>query len=81
MIVANRIDPARAKSLIEAGEAVVLDVTSSLVWPVVGHRIPGAVRIPPEPIIRGIKSARPASELLPQFGPLPKDKEIVAYCT
>jgi rhodanese-related sulfurtransferase len=81
MIVANRIDPVRARSLIDAGEAVVLDVTSSLVWPVVGHTIPGAKRIPPEPIIRGIKSARPASELLAQFGELPKDKEIIAYCT
>lgn len=81
MIVANRIDPARAKSLIDAGEAIVLDVTSSLVWPVVGHRIPGAIRIPPEPIISGIKAARPAPGLLAQFGDLPKDKEIVAYCT
>ncbi|TMF53366.1 MAG: rhodanese-like domain-containing protein [Chloroflexi bacterium] len=81
MIVANRIDAARAKSLIDAGEAVVLDVTSSLVWPVVGHTIPGAKRIAPEAIIRGIKLARPAPELLAQFGELPKDKEIVAYCT
>ena len=81
MIVANRIDPARAKSLIDAGQAVVLDVTSSLVWPVVGHTIPGAKRIPPEPIINGIKSARPAPGLLAQLGDLPKDKEIVAYCT
>ncbi len=81
MIVANRIDPARARALIDAGDTVVLEVTSSLVWPVVGHRIPGAIRIPPEPIIRGIKSARPASELLAHFGSLPKGKEIVAYCT
>ncbi len=81
MIVANRIDPARAKSLIDAKEAIVLDVTSSLVWPVVGHLIPGAIRIPPEPIIAGIRSARPAPALLAQLGPLPKDKEIVAYCT
>lgn len=81
MIVGNRIDPARARALIDAGKAVVLDVTSSLVWPMVGHFIPGSIRIAPEPITAGLRQARPASEILSHFAALPKDKEIIAYCT
>jgi rhodanese-related sulfurtransferase len=81
MIVAPRIDPATARAKFDAGEAVPLDVTSSLVYPAVTHRIPGAIRIAPEPIIRAMESARPAAEVLNHFGGLPDDREIVAYCT
>ena len=81
MILAPRIDPATAKAKLDAGEAVALDVTSSLVYPAVGHKIPGAIRIPPEPIIRGLQAARPAAEIARYFESLPPDREIIAYCT
>ena len=81
MIMSPRVDPTAAKAKFDAGEAVPLDVTSSLVYPAVSHRIPGAIRIPPEPIIRGLQAARPASEILRHFESLPADREIIAYCT
>lgn len=81
MMIAPRIDPAAAKAKFDAGEAVPLDVTSSLVYPAVSHRIPGAIRIPPEPIIRGIQAARPAAEIMRHFESLPANREIIAYCT
>jgi rhodanese-related sulfurtransferase len=80
-MIGLRIDPAAAKAKLDAGEAVALDVTSSLVYPAVSHRIPGSTRLPPEPIIRGIQAARPAAELLKLFDGIPADREIVAYCT
>jgi rhodanese-related sulfurtransferase len=81
MMIAPRIDPAAAKAKFNAGEAVPLDVTSSLVYPAVSHRIPGAIRIPPEPIIRGLQAARPVAEILRHFESVPADREIIAYCT
>jgi rhodanese-related sulfurtransferase len=81
MILAPRVDPAAAKAKFDAGEAVPLDVTSSLVYPAISHRIPGAIRIAPEPIIRGLNAARPAAEILKHLDALPADREIVAYCT
>ena len=81
MILAPRIDPASAKAKLDAGEAVALDVTSSLVYPAVSHKIPGAIRIAPEAIIRGLQSARPAAEIARYFESLPADREIIAYCT
>jgi hypothetical protein len=47
----------------------------------VGHRIPRAIRIAPEPITRGIQALRPAAEILQHFTALPADKEVIAYCT
>jgi rhodanese-related sulfurtransferase len=81
MMIAPRIDPAAAKAKFDAGEAIPLDVTSALVYPAVSHRIPGAIRIPPEPIIRGLQAARPVSEILRHFESLPTDREVIAYCT
>jgi Rhodanese-like domain len=81
MILAPRLDPATAKSRFDSGRAVPLDVTSSLVYPAIGHRIPGAIRIPPEPIIRGLNSARPVSEIMKTLESLPADREVIAYCT
>jgi rhodanese-related sulfurtransferase len=81
MMIAPRIDPAAAKAKLDAGEAVALDVTSSLVYPAVSHRIPGAIRIPPEPIIRGLQAARPAAEIAKHFESVPPDREVIAYCT
>jgi rhodanese-related sulfurtransferase len=81
MMIAPRIDPAAARAKFDAGEAVPLDVTSSLVYPAVSHRIPGAIRIPPEPIIRGLQAARPMAEILRHFESLPAHRQIIAYCT
>ena len=81
MVMAPRIDPAAARAKFDSGEAVPLDVTSSLVYPAVSHRIPGAIRIPPEPIVRGLQAARPVAEILRHLESLPADREIIAYCT
>ena len=81
MMIAPRLDPAAAKVKLDAGEAVALDVTSSLVYPAVSHRIPGAIRLPPEPIIRGLQAARPAAEIAKYFESVPPDREVIAYCT
>jgi rhodanese-related sulfurtransferase len=81
MMIAPRIDPAAAKAKLDAGHAVALDVTSSLVYPAVSHRIPGAIRIPPEPIVRGLQAARPAAEIAKYFESVPPDREVLAYCT
>jgi rhodanese-related sulfurtransferase len=81
MMSAPRIDPGAAKAKLDAGDAVALDVTSSLVYPAVSHRIPGAIRIPPEPVIRGLQAARPAAEIAKYFESVPPDREVIAYCT
>jgi rhodanese-related sulfurtransferase len=52
----------------DAGEAVILDVVASHVWPSMTRTILGSIRIPPE-------------EVGKRFGELPHDKTIVAYCT
>jgi rhodanese-related sulfurtransferase len=80
-MIGVRIDPHLAKARLDAGEAATLDVTSALVWPAVNHSIPGSVRILPEPILRALDQARPASEILSLFAALPEGKEIIAYCT
>jgi hypothetical protein len=81
MTIAPRIDAATAKAKLDSGEAVALDVTSSLVYPAVSHRLPGAIRIPPEPIIRGLQAARPLAEINRYFESVPPDRDVIAYCT
>jgi 3-mercaptopyruvate sulfurtransferase SseA len=51
------------------------------VYPAVSHRIPGAIRTPPEPIIGGLQAARPAAEIAKYFESVPPDREVIAYCT
>lgn len=80
-MIGVRIDPAAAKAKLDSGEAIALDVTSSLVWPAVGHRIPKAIRVAPEPVIRGIQALRSTADILQNFAALPADKEVIAYCT
>jgi rhodanese-related sulfurtransferase len=63
-----RISPPDAMRLVDAGEAIVLDVVASGVWESLDEAVPGAVRIPPE-------------EIGQRFGELPREKAIVAYCT
>ena len=67
-VVGPRIDAAEAKAMSEAGEAIILDVVASHVWPAMTRTIQGSIRIPPE-------------ELSERFGELPRDKTIIAYCT
>src|SRR5207245_801600 len=43
MMIAPRVDVASAKTKLDSDEAVALDVTSSLVYPAVSHKIPGAI--------------------------------------
>ncbi|HEY9286675.1 MAG TPA: hypothetical protein VIT43_01495 [Candidatus Dormibacteraeota bacterium] len=81
MTIAPRIDPAAARQKIDAGVAVALDVTSSLVYPAVTRRIPNSIRIAPEPIIRALNAARPMAEVAQHLGAVPPDREIIAYCT
>ncbi len=81
MTIAPRIDPAAARQKIETGEAVPLDVTSSLVYPAVTRRIPNSIRIAPEPIIRALNAARPMADVAQLFSGLPPGREIIAYCT
>lgn len=81
MMVAPRLDAAGAKAKFDRGEAVPLDVTSSLVYPSISRRIAGSIRIVPEPIMRALASARPTAEIDQLFSGLPTDKDVVAYCT
>jgi hypothetical protein len=81
MVIAPRIDPPAARAKFDSGEAIPIDVTSSLVYPGVSRRIPKSIRIAPEPIVRGLRAARPAAEILQHFSALPSDRQIIAYCT
>ena len=67
-VVGPRIEVADAKALADSGEAVILDVIASHVWPSMTRTIQGSIRIPPE-------------EVGKRFGELPRDKAIIAYCT
>jgi rhodanese-related sulfurtransferase len=67
-VVGPRIEAPDAKAMVDAGEAIVLDVVASHVWPAMARTLPGSIRIPPE-------------EIGKRFGELPRDKTIIAYCT
>jgi rhodanese-related sulfurtransferase len=68
MAEALRISPAEAKARIDAGQALVLDVVSPLAWDQLDVGIAGALRIPPD-------------ELAGHLQDLPKDRDLIAYCT
>ena len=67
-VVGPRIDVAEAKALVDASEAVILDVVASHVWPSMSRSIQGAIRIPP-------------GEIEERYIELPRDKTIITYCT
>lgn len=67
-VVGPRIDAARAKALVDSGEAIILDVVASHVWPAMSRTIQGSIRMPPE-------------EIEQRFHELPREKAIIAYCT
>ena len=72
------MDPARAREAIEAGRAIVLDVTSQFIEAAVRGRIPGAVRVSPREIL---DRNRHAADLVKDLPGLSFDKTIIAYCT
>ena len=63
-----RIDPAAAQARVAADDAIVLDVVSPMAWEQIDRAIRGAVRISPD-------------EIDARWGELPRDRDIVAYCT
>jgi rhodanese-related sulfurtransferase len=63
-----RISPADAKARVDAGEAVVLDVVSPLAWDELDVVVAGALRVPPD-------------EIGSRMQELPKDRDLIAYCT
>jgi rhodanese-related sulfurtransferase len=67
-VVGPRIEAADAKVMVENGDAMILDVVASHVWPAMARTIQGSIRIPPE-------------QIQERFGELPRDKAIIAYCT
>lgn len=72
-----RIEPAKAWQTIEAGEAIVLDLTSPFINGAVKGRIPGALSLSPRDVLR----AKRASDIVQKLPELPRDKAIIAYCT
>lgn len=72
-----RIEPAKARQTIEAGQAIVLDLTSPFITRAVRGRIPGALPVSPREILR----ANRASDVVQRLPELPRDKAIIAYCT
>lgn len=63
-----RIDPIEAKKMVDAGEAIVLDVVESNTWEQMDETIKDALRIDPD-------------EVGDRLQELPTDRGIVAYCT
>jgi rhodanese-related sulfurtransferase len=63
-----RIEIAEAKAKLESGEAVALDLVQPQAWDQIDGAVTGAVRIPPQ-------------EIEQRFEELPRDLDIVAYCT
>lgn len=63
-----RIDINQARSRLEAGEALALDVIQPGAWESIDGVVKGSVRIPPE-------------EFADRFEELPRDLDIIAYCT
>jgi rhodanese-related sulfurtransferase len=64
-----RIQVAEAKSRVDDGKAVILDVVSPVSRAHMRRQIAGAIRIEPEEFARRYKET------------LPRDKQIIAYCT
>ena len=64
-----RIEPAEAKARVDDGKAVILDVVSPASQAKMRRQIAGAIRIKPEEFASRYKEL------------LPRDKQIIAYCT
>ena len=68
MAEALRINPTDAKARVDAGQAIVLDMVSPLAWDQIDVAIAGALRIPPD-------------ELGSHLNELPRDRDLIVYCT
>ena len=64
-----RIEPAEAKLRVDEGKAVILDVVSPVSRAKMRRQVAGAIRIEPEEFASRYKDV------------LPRDKQIIAYCT
>jgi hypothetical protein len=64
-----RIEPTEAKSRVDEGKAIILDVVSPASRAKMRRQITGAIRIEPEEFAKRYKEQ------------LPRDKQIIAYCT
>jgi rhodanese-related sulfurtransferase len=78
MFVPYWMNLAKAKETIEAGQAIVLDVTSQFIETAVRGKIPGAVRVSPREIL---SQNRHAADVVKDLPGLSRDKTIIAYCT
>jgi rhodanese-related sulfurtransferase len=63
-----RIEPAAAAALVDAGQAIVVDVVGANAWGRLDRAIHGAIRIPPDEFDR-------------RWRELPRERTIIAYCT
>ena len=63
-----RIEAAEARTKLDSGDAVALDVVQPGAWEQVDGALRGAVRIPPQ-------------EVEQRFAELPLDLDIITYCT
>jgi rhodanese-related sulfurtransferase len=63
-----RIDVHAARAKLEVGEAIALDVIQPAEWGGIRGAIRGAIRIPPLQVVHRLRE-------------LPRDCDIVAYCT
>ena len=63
-----RITPEKAQAMVETGQAIVLDVVSSSVYPLMHEAIAGAIRIAPEGLADRLEE-------------LPRSATIITYCT
>lgn len=77
-VINLRIEPARARQLIDGGRASVVDLTSSFLDPAVRGRIRGALRVSPNLIL---DPNQRAADILASLPALPRDRTIIAYCT
>ena len=67
-VAGPRINAEEAKAMLDTGDAIMLDVVASHVWPAMTRTISGSVRMPPEKVAE-------------RFEELPHDKTIITYCT
>lgn len=67
-VVGPRIDVHDAKAMVDAGDAVMVDVVAGHVWPSMSRKIQGSIRIPP-------------NEIQERYRELPRDKALITYCT
>ena len=76
--IALRLSPAKARELIDQGQATVIDLTSGLVDQAVRGRIAGAIHVSPDLVL---DQNRRVADIVQSLPPLPRDRTVIAYCT